>query len=187
MNWQRLSKQPEPPQIGHAGLDVPQRDPPVCTPGHEAVRNKLGAIIPLCQNSCRVARVDTEKPRGSEVIDEVFRRTQRRGVEEDGAAAQPSDCRIGGVRGHLGRHAVSLADAGLGPGRLLLDAAHGAGTWTERDKFAVVVKTTTLSEADRAEYCRKRGLYLDQAQADKPRLKVIPPHVGVFQQPSRGM
>lgn len=48
-------------------------------------------------------------------MDEVFRRTQRRGVEEDGAAAQPSGCRIGGGRGHLGRHTVSLADAGLGP------------------------------------------------------------------------
>jgi hypothetical protein len=34
-----------------------------------------------------------------------------------------------------------------------------------RDKFAAVVETAGLSEAERAEYCRKRGLYPDQFHA----------------------
>ena len=34
--------------------------------------------------------------------------------------------------------------------------------WNSRDKFAAVLETAALSEAEVAEYCRKRGLYPEQ-------------------------
>ena len=34
--------------------------------------------------------------------------------------------------------------------------------WTSKDKFAAVMETATLSEAEIAEYCRQRGLYPEQ-------------------------
>lgn len=43
------------------------------------------------------------------------------------------------------------------------DAAGPAG-WSARDKFAAVVETAPMSEHERAEYCRQRGLYREQLQ-----------------------
>ncbi len=37
--------------------------------------------------------------------------------------------------------------------------------WSARDKFGVVVETAGLSEAELAEYCRKKGLYIEQVRA----------------------
>ena len=37
--------------------------------------------------------------------------------------------------------------------------------WSTQDKFSIVVETATLSEAELAEYCRKKGLYVEQVQA----------------------
>lgn len=37
-----------------------------------------------------------------------------------------------------------------------------AEDWSSEDKFAVVLETATLSEAELAEYCRKKGLYAEQ-------------------------
>ena len=42
-------------------------------------------------------------------------------------------------------------------GQLLPDA--GPEGWSSPDKFAAVLETATLNEADLAEYCRTRGLY----------------------------
>jgi hypothetical protein len=42
---------------------------------------------------------------------------------------------------------------------LLPTADAGPESWSLRDKFAAVLETATLKEADLAEYCRKRGLY----------------------------
>ncbi len=39
--------------------------------------------------------------------------------------------------------------------------------WSTQDKFSIVVETATLSEAELAEYCRKKGLYVEQVQAWK--------------------
>ena len=39
--------------------------------------------------------------------------------------------------------------------------------WSSEDKFAVVLETATLSEAELAEYCRKKGLYAEQITAWK--------------------
>ena len=39
------------------------------------------------------------------------------------------------------------------------DADAGPAGWSSRDKFAAVLETAALNEADLAEYCRKRGLY----------------------------
>ena len=38
------------------------------------------------------------------------------------------------------------------------DGADSEG-WTARDKFTAVMETAALNESERAEYCRKRGLY----------------------------
>jgi len=46
-----------------------------------------------------------------------------------------------------------------GKGQLLPDADAGPQGWSSRDKFAAVLETAALNEADLAEYCRKRGLY----------------------------
>ena len=46
-----------------------------------------------------------------------------------------------------------------GKGQLLPDADAGPEGWTSRDKFAAVLETAALNEADLAEYCRKRGVY----------------------------
>ena len=37
-----------------------------------------------------------------------------------------------------------------------------AEEWSSEDKFAVVLETSALNEAELAEYCRKKGLYTDQ-------------------------
>ena len=37
-----------------------------------------------------------------------------------------------------------------------------AQDWSSEDKFAVVLETATMNEAEKAEYCRKKGLYVDQ-------------------------
>ena len=50
-------------------------------------------------------------------------------------------------------------------GRLLPDADAGPDDWTSRDKFAAVLETAALNEADLAAYCRQRGLYPEQIQA----------------------
>ena len=55
--------------------------------------------------------------------------------------------------------------AARGKGQLLPDAAGGPEGWSSRDKFAAVLETAALNEADLAEYCRKRGLYPAQIAA----------------------
>lgn len=37
--------------------------------------------------------------------------------------------------------------------------------WSTRDKFAIVVETTTLSQIELAQYCRTKGLYVEQVEA----------------------
>ena len=46
-----------------------------------------------------------------------------------------------------------------GKDQLLPDADAGPEGWSSRDKFAAVLETAALNEADMAEYCRKRGLF----------------------------
>ena len=50
-------------------------------------------------------------------------------------------------------------------GELYPDAGSDPEGWTARDKFAAVVETASMSESERAEYCRKRGLYVQQLAA----------------------
>ena len=50
-------------------------------------------------------------------------------------------------------------------GQLLPDADAGPEGWSSRDKFAAVLETAALNEADLAEYCRKRGLFPAQIAA----------------------
>lgn len=37
--------------------------------------------------------------------------------------------------------------------------------WNTREKFAVVIETASLSEIELAEYCRTKGLYVEQVEA----------------------
>ncbi|MGF7049236.1 transposase-like protein [Paenibacillus sp. DS2015] len=37
--------------------------------------------------------------------------------------------------------------------------------WSARDKFAIVVETSTLSEIELSEYCRAKGLFVEQVEA----------------------
>jgi transposase-like protein len=50
-------------------------------------------------------------------------------------------------------------------GQLLPNADAGPEGWSSRDKFAAVLETAALNEADLAEYCRKRGLFPEQIKA----------------------
>jgi len=36
--------------------------------------------------------------------------------------------------------------------------------WSTRDKFLIVVESATLSEIELSEYCRKKGLYVEQVK-----------------------
>jgi transposase-like protein len=47
-------------------------------------------------------------------------------------------------------------------GRLLPDHGRDPEGWTSRDKFSAVIETAALSEIELAEYCRQRGLYVEQ-------------------------
>src|SRR3712207_1682120 len=49
-------------------------------------------------------------------------------------------------------------------GQLLPDADAGPEAWTSRGKFAAVLGTAAMNEADLAAYCRQRGLYAEQIQ-----------------------
>ena len=46
--------------------------------------------------------------------------------------------------------------------------------WSSQDKFAIVLEAASLNEAELAEYCRKKGLYVEQV-ASWPMRDVIWP------------
>ena len=50
-------------------------------------------------------------------------------------------------------------------GQLLPDVDAGPEGWSSRDKFAAVLETAALNEADLAEYCRTRGIFPEQILA----------------------
>lgn len=50
-------------------------------------------------------------------------------------------------------------------GRLMPDSDNTPEGWASRDKFAAVMETAALSEAEIAQYCRQRGLYPEQLGA----------------------
>ena len=39
--------------------------------------------------------------------------------------------------------------------------------WTSQDKFHIVLETATLSESELSEYCRKKGIYVEEIKAWK--------------------
>ncbi len=49
-------------------------------------------------------------------------------------------------------------------GRLLPDGDTTPAGWCSADKFAAVVETAALNEAELSAYCRERGLYPEQVQ-----------------------
>ena len=50
-------------------------------------------------------------------------------------------------------------------GRLMPDSDLTPEGWTSRDKFAAVLETATMSEAEIGEYCRAKGLHTSQLSA----------------------
>jgi transposase len=40
-----------------------------------------------------------------------------------------------------------------------------AERWNTKDKFSIVIETAALSEIELSEYCRSKGLYVEQVQA----------------------
>jgi transposase-like protein len=50
-------------------------------------------------------------------------------------------------------------------GTLLPDSEKNPEGWSTQDKFAAVIETAAMNEAELAEYCRKRGIYPAQIQA----------------------
>ena len=80
----------------------------------------------------------------------------------------PNNMAIGHLSQEEGISAATLhkwrAEA-RGKGQLLPDADAGPEGWSSRDKFAAVLETAALNEADLAEYCRKRGLFPEQIKA----------------------
>ena len=55
-------------------------------------------------------------------------------------------------------------NAARAEGRLMPDGDSTPHGWTARDKFAAVMETAALNEADLSAYCRERGLYPEQIQ-----------------------
>jgi transposase-like protein len=49
-------------------------------------------------------------------------------------------------------------------GRLMPDGDQSPAGWSAADKFAAVVETAALNEAELAAYCRERGLYPQQVR-----------------------
>ena len=50
------------------------------------------------------------------------------------------------------------------PGESVLPKSSNPDNWTSEQKFAVVVETATLSEAELSEYCRSKGIYPEQVK-----------------------
>ena len=50
-------------------------------------------------------------------------------------------------------------------GRLMPDPDNAPEGWTSQDKFAAVMETAVMNEADVAAYCRERGLFPEQLAA----------------------
>jgi hypothetical protein len=50
-------------------------------------------------------------------------------------------------------------------GRVVPGDGHNPEQWRSEDKFAVVIETAALLEAELAEYCRKKGLHVEQVRA----------------------
>lgn len=47
-------------------------------------------------------------------------------------------------------------------GRLMPDSDNTVNSWTSRDKFAAVMETAAMSQADVAGYCREKGIFPEQ-------------------------
>lgn len=55
--------------------------------------------------------------------------------------------------------------AARGEGRLMPDGDSSPQGWASTDKFAAVLETAAMNEAELSAYCRQRGLYPEQVQA----------------------
>ena len=77
----------------------------------------------------------------------------------------PNNVRLGQLANEEGISEATLAKwraEARAKGRLLPDANAGPEGWTSRDKLAAVIETASMNAADLGEYCRRRGVYLEQ-------------------------
>ena len=77
----------------------------------------------------------------------------------------PNNVRLGQLANEEGISQATLAKwraEARAKGRLLPDANAGPEGWTSRDKLAAVIETASMNAADLGEYCRRRGVYLEQ-------------------------
>ena len=90
----------------------------------------------------------------------LFARTQARGIGQAGAAS-PADGQDVAAEEDISPAVLyhwrqqTRLNGGLFP-----DDGADPESWTAREKFTAVMETAPLDESERAEYCRKRGLYL---------------------------
>ena len=49
-------------------------------------------------------------------------------------------------------------------GFVITDGETRSEEWSSEDKFQIVLETAALNEAEMAEYCRKKGLYVEQVE-----------------------
>lgn len=57
--------------------------------------------------------------------------------------------------------------------------------WSSEDKFSVVVETLSLNEAELAQYCRKKGLYVDEIKRWKESCQQANAKAGVLTKKER--
>jgi transposase-like protein len=89
---------------------------------------------------------------------EVFRPTQRGGAAKDAAPAQPTLAALAAAERISEATLCEWRREAREQGRLPPDGARAPDSWSAADKFAAVVDTAVLNEAELSAYCRKRGL-----------------------------
>ncbi|WP_255209109.1 hypothetical protein [Paraburkholderia youngii] len=95
----------------------------------------------------------------------LLSRTKRsRGASYD-AAGRCAGVGAGERNTNHGTDVVRVAPRGERKGMAVPGDGKNAEGWSSEDKFAVVLQTATLNAAEVAEYCRRKGLYLEQVAA----------------------
>jgi transposase-like protein len=81
----------------------------------------------------------------------------------------PRNCTVSQVAAEEGVSTATIYNwrkAARDRGQCLPDVhADGPEGWTAQDKFAAVLETAAMNEHERAQYCRRRGLYPEQIMA----------------------
>lgn len=55
----------------------------------------------------------------------------------------------------------------ISEGKAIPGTPSGSTRWNSQDKFLIVIETAKMSETELAEYCRKKGIYVEEVNAWK--------------------